>query len=527
VRLLIKSPTTESTPASLRTNVTFSLGTWFFPIILTVIVTPIMVRKLGAECYGVWAMLNSVVSLSGFFAVGFNDALIKHVSHALSINDRVFASRLIRSNLFVFSCVTLTLVLLAWTLSAFVVESIIRPSPSYLYSSKVAFVVVTATFGLSLVSGSYGAVLAGLRRYDLLAGWAILVSLFARLVQGGVALIHPDLVCISVWGLVVQVLSLAAMVVLVRRIVPGLSISPRPFSDALSRLSGFSVYRVLDAVLALGFLQFDRALVGVMVGVENVMYYSVPSTVAQMLGHGSGAVASPLLPTASCLLAQKEREKLQTLYFRATRILGWFVLSGVAILAVFSDKLLEIWLGIDFAANAGPALRWLVLAWGMIALTNVAANVIYGMGQAKVNMLYRLIQTTFAIVGILVFVPAYGVQGAAWGLSIGGVLSAALMFIHVERALGARMGGTFSRGLLRPLSIAAILVLFAWPMRSLIDGAVTLFVVCGGALLGSIALAYFCNVITAQDLAFLKVGSRLRRILSVIGRLKPDSGPRA
>lgn len=505
----------KASPASLRRNITFSVGRWFCPIILTLVVTPILIRNLGAESYGILTILNSVVSLSGFFAVGLNDALIRHLSYAQSVQDWESCSRLIRSNLFVFTFASLILVLLGCALSPFLIEDVLRPPSEYSIATQITFVIVMVGFGFSLVAGSYGAVLAGLRRYDLLAVWAICVSVLSRGGQGVVATIRPDLVSVSLWSFGIQILSLTGIILLVRKVVPGLAISPWPFAAAISKLSRFSVYRTLDAVLALGFLQFDRILVGMIVGVESVMYYSVPSSITQMLGHGSHALTSPLLPTTSSLVAQDKLKELQELYYRSTKILAWLVLSGMVVLSFFSDQLLQMWLGTDFAKNAASTFRWLIVGWGILAISAVATNTIYGLGHPKINMQCRFLQTFFSVGGILVFVPLYGLRSAGWGLSIGSFLSAIVICVYVEKSICVRVGSTLRKGLFRPLVIASILAISAWSLRHFVDGVVILLLACIVEMLLAFFLAYILKVITTKELRYIKEGGqRFHRLLT-------------
>ena len=51
-------------------NGVFSALSWFFPLLLAFIVTPIVVRGLGGELYGLYAVILGFISYSFTFGIG-------------------------------------------------------------------------------------------------------------------------------------------------------------------------------------------------------------------------------------------------------------------------------------------------------------------------------------------------------------------------------------------------------------------------------------------------------------------------
>lgn len=494
----------KRTAVSLPINAVSSLMRWLVPSIISFIVIPLLVHKLGGERYGILTMASSMVSLVGFVGVGFNDALIKFLSQALSLDDQDACERLIRSNLFLFVIAFCTITFLVVGLSPWLVESVISPTPELYWATRWVVIISGITFGLSLVAGTFAATLAAAERYDLQAAMTIIFAAVSGVGWIVIALFFPSIVLLSLWGLISAILNLGLMVFMFRRIFPAISIVPCPFRDALKQLSGFSAYRILDAVFALAFYRFDRVLIGMIAGVENLMYYSIPATVSQMLGHGSNSLTMPLIPNVSALQANKKWDEIKALYLRAVRLVAWLALTGVVILVFLADPFLKIWLGETFANRASTVLQWLAAGWGLIALGAVATNIVYGLGRAEVNAALRSVQTLGGLGGIMLFVPTYGLIGAGWGLVIGNAISTLFLLIYVEWSLHMRLGTTLVSGLLQPIVTGFMLSIAARALEPFADDIVSTAMILGALVILSAVLAIVLKVLGVRELAVVK-----------------------
>ena len=476
---------------------------WLVPFIISLVVTPLLIHGLGGERYGILAIANSTVSLVGFVGVGFNDALIKFLSQARSLDDQTACARLIRSNLFLFVVACCTITLLVIGLSPWLVEYVIRPTPELYEATRWVVIISGITFGLSLVAGSFAATLAAAERYDLHAVGTIVLVIISGIGQIAIAFFFPDIVLYSLWNSISAVLKLGVMAFLFHRIFPAVSIVPRPFRDALVQLSGFSTYRILDAVFGLAYFQFDRVLIGMFVGVSNLMYYSIPATVSQMIGHAMNTFTMPLVPKVSVLQAHNKWDELRELYLKATRLVAWLTLTAVVILVFLAGPLLQVWLGGDFASRSSSVLQWLGVGVGIAALGSVATNTLFGLGMSKVNAAIRFVQSLASLGGIALFVPSHGIVGAGWGLVIGQAVTGSFLIIYTERVLEMRLGTTLISGLLRPLGVGFTLGIAAAVLVPLVASLVSIAGILGTLAVLSVVLAVVFQVFDPRQLTRL------------------------
>lgn len=82
---------------SLLKNVIFGFVSWFLPLGLSFFATPLVVRGLGVEEFGVYALVLGFVSYSFTFNIG--KALLKYVSEYQATNETEKISQVISATL--------------------------------------------------------------------------------------------------------------------------------------------------------------------------------------------------------------------------------------------------------------------------------------------------------------------------------------------------------------------------------------------------------------------------------------------
>src|SRR5688572_2913004 len=63
-------------------------------IVYTFVVTPIVVRSLGIEGYGIWSFLNGLLAYSELLYLGLGSAVVKYVAQYRARNDVAGINRL-------------------------------------------------------------------------------------------------------------------------------------------------------------------------------------------------------------------------------------------------------------------------------------------------------------------------------------------------------------------------------------------------------------------------------------------------
>src|SRR5580692_1431258 len=81
------------------------------------VITPIVIRKLGPEHYGIWLQVFSILEYFWFFDLGFNPAIANFCARFLAVKDHEKINQVINTALFYFSMIAVAVWITAPILS--------------------------------------------------------------------------------------------------------------------------------------------------------------------------------------------------------------------------------------------------------------------------------------------------------------------------------------------------------------------------------------------------------------------------
>src|SRR5438094_9823521 len=68
-------------------NALYNSGAWAVSVLIAILVTPYLVRKLGTEGYGVYALLTSLVGYFSLMDLGLGQGVTKFVAQYVAQDD--------------------------------------------------------------------------------------------------------------------------------------------------------------------------------------------------------------------------------------------------------------------------------------------------------------------------------------------------------------------------------------------------------------------------------------------------------
>src|ERR1051326_3789344 len=64
-----------------------------------ILLSPYLIRKLGPEAYGIWALTFALVEYGGFLDLGFRSAIVKYVAHYKALDDPLRINEIISTGI--------------------------------------------------------------------------------------------------------------------------------------------------------------------------------------------------------------------------------------------------------------------------------------------------------------------------------------------------------------------------------------------------------------------------------------------
>jgi O-antigen/teichoic acid export membrane protein len=395
--------------------------------------TPFTIRLLGASFYGVWAVLQTVVSWAVLADVGMASASTKFATDAHSRNDDRAEATIIWTALAITGVLTGALAAVAAIETPALVSGLLHLHGSISGPVVVALRVTCAIFVLQAVTGTVNTPQVVRLRwsgYTLVTSGAAVVAAIG--VPLGVFLFAGGIVTAASVAAGSAALGALGNFLLAIRIQPATR-RPRVSRDALRKLLGYGGGLTLSTIATILLTSAARIFLAENHSTTQVAYYVVAATAGTTLSLLAVQLSQPLLPALTRLEAEGRNEEHRSLY--ATALSGIFLLiTPVTILfAPVARSFLSIWAGPQYAAHGTDPL--LVILIGVVAnsLGWIPTTYLLSSGRTRTLAYIQLAQLLPYLVATWFLTAELGPLGAAIAWSGRLVVQVALLFYVIRR----------------------------------------------------------------------------------------------
>ncbi len=469
-----------SAPASQR--VARNSVLYFFSLavaaIAAVFLVPVTVRALGPARFGLLALAWAVAEGSGMFDFGLGRATVRFVADG-TVRGAERVKEIVLASVFSQTTTGILAGLLLFSLAPILVSSVFTISPAIVPEAVAMFRALAFQLPVILCIASLRAALEGAQRFDLSTALRIPSSLASVAVPATAASVGASLPTIM-WLLFAVRVSLAVLnAEAVRRtLLQGRWRLPSGFKT-LREMLGYSGWVALSTALGPALASFDRFVVGSVVGVTGLGYYTGAAEAANRFLLIPATAFSAILPALSAADAREGRDRLLIVTRAARRQLEAVLFPLSLALFVFAPAILGVWLGPPFAQTAGRALRILSVGVFLTGLAHLPMALLYGSARPDLPAKINLFQVAIHIPLTILLVRSWGISGAAtaWTIRCSGdlVLYSWASRRAVGRAPPDAIETVRARRLWFPgLALTAIFILAFWLGDSSPTGALLL-----------------------------------------------------
>ncbi|MBI2415246.1 MAG: polysaccharide biosynthesis protein [Candidatus Kerfeldbacteria bacterium] len=397
------------------------------------IVTPYTINQLHDTRYGVYAILFAVTGLLNFLDFGLAYSSIRFITEARETGDLSKLNRIINMNVIIFIGVGVGLVMLTIVVMQPVIQ--IMNIPSELYAeTRLALLLAVMSLPAFLIMSVYNAVLQAYQKFTTINIVLIINTILFTSVTFLVLYYQPSVVNLMAVNLGSAATLMLTYLVITKITLPTYRISIVFDYAIFKQLFSFSASTFFIIIANRLLFQVDRLFVSWLYGPSYVAYYSIPSAVGTKI-HGTIANINQILfPLSAAFDTQKRTAELISLYIKATKVnLVGLVAMGVP-LVVYSDKLIELWLGQAYVGPCGFLLKLSVIGYSLFSLTSIQTSFLAGFNKQKQSMYFMVGIALSNITLLLLFTPTWGLPGAALAF-IGAHWVLLLMQRYTERQL--------------------------------------------------------------------------------------------
>ena len=188
----------------------------------------------------------------------------------------------------------------------------------------------------------------------------------------------------------------------------------------------FSLFIIFSSSVSFVVLEIDKLMVSQYVNLDNVAYYAVGGFIGIVVSVPGRAMQQILAPFVSKALSDNSIEEVEGLYKKSS--INLLVISGfIFVLIVANVKFLYMLLPDKFS---GGELVAIVIAFGKLfdMLSGINGTIITNSKYYKYDFVFGLILVTLTVVLNIVFIPIYGMHGAAFATVLGIIIYNSLKF---------------------------------------------------------------------------------------------------
>lgn len=445
-----------SLPRRFRRNVISSYLTTATLALVGLVMTPVLVRGLGAEGYGIWALVGSLILYFELLEFGLGKAAPKYVAEFAARGDADRLRRAIATAFWILVVPGLVAILLGAATAA-VFPGLFGVSPQLSSAAQVLVLLVIFDLAVSIPGDTFGGTLMGLQRFDLINATLIVVAVAQAIAWAIVLASGGGLVMLGVVTVALSLVGQLARYLIVRRLLPGLSLSRRQLDRSLVRpFAGLSAWFALIDVSIVVLSRIDTVVVGLSVGVAAAGIYAIGQKLILLVDQLIVPATKMFFPHSSELDAQQDPTGLRASLITGTRLSLAVAIPMCLVMATLAERILRAWVGRGFN-DAGLVVVFLAAALVITSLTRTSLLMLQGMGRARVPAIMIVAEAVLNLGLSVGLAQVMGLQGVALATLIAAaVVNLGIFFPYMCRQFelpAARFLTGIARAHLPPLAV--------------------------------------------------------------------------
>lgn len=412
-------------------------------IITTLIFTPILVRALGQEGYGLFSIVGAVAAYLYLIDFGMNDAVLRFFVRLES--DRESRRRFLARMLGLYAALGGLVVVATVGLHALTPKlfggSLTSPQIVLLQQMILA---AGAGAAVMVAFNPLGALISAAERFIFLRGLEIVTAIGSTVLtiillwRGYGALM---VVMVMSGALVFQVIARLVYVILALRVPVGWALPP---AAELKPVAIYAAPIFVSVIVEQIYWKLDSLIIGALAGAAPVAIYAIGTTFNKHLMSFGTAVSRIMTPE---IIRQADAgagpDVLTDLLARVSRLQALFLMLVLSGLCLFGDRFIDLWLGPEYALSY--VIMLIVLIPYSLELVGNARNIVL---QVKGLYWHRsLLVLTIALLNIpltVVLIRHYGIVGAAVSTALGLLVGYASVAVLLQVRAGLNMRRYFA-----------------------------------------------------------------------------------
>jgi len=397
------------------------------------LVAPVVLRRLGAGEYGLWAVSTSAISIGGILASGFCDANIQRVARLRNSVSATDLSYTVRSMLGINLALGLLFGAVVWLAAP---AASVRLEAAH-RDQILSCLIVLRIASVGIVFRAIETVGVSTQRAFEEFGYPVRVNAAVRASTLGLAalLVLAGFHTVSILVETALLLAAGAMLQLgrARRLLGHTALWPvfEPNETrTLLAVGGFAWILALGGVI---FNQADRLLLGISLGAASVAPYAICVQCAHPIFGVTASGLQFLFPNLAARVDSASVDELRQVILKAFVANAALVICGAGLLWLVGNRFIRMWAGADVARGAAPLLPLVILSSALMGLAVTGTYSLLAFGQFRTIAWLSLSSRALMLLLMVGLVRHDGVIGLACARVVYGLFALVLYAPLIRR----------------------------------------------------------------------------------------------
>lgn len=414
-------------------NALWSFSARILPLIIGFVCMPFIIEGLGADRFGLLALSWSVILYFTVFDFGLGQATTKYVAEVIGQRKLDLIPGYVWTATLTQACLGVAAALILLAATPLLTEKFLKIPPALIGQSQHVLHILAVVIPLLLISNSFRGVLEASQRFDYITAVSIPASASTYVCPLMGVFFGWSLPVIVALIVTVRLVILAIFMMICFRLYPILLRLTFPDTNILRKVLGFGSWLTVSSIIIPLYATTDRFVVGSLVSIGAVAYYSTSVDLGRRLGIFSSILAEILFPAFSVLEGSNQKEKSQELFRRASKFQYLFTGLITILVVVLAYDIMNLWLGPDFAREGTRPLQIVAFGIGINSLGWVPFSRYMAAGRSDLLAKYHLIMLPIYILLTYKLTLWWGIIGTATAVCVNSVMVSFYNFFWAHR----------------------------------------------------------------------------------------------
>lgn len=415
-------------------NIGWNLIGQVAPLAAALVSMPLLIKAIGTDRFGILSIGWMLIGYFSLFDFGLGRALTQIISEKLATKNEEQVPALMWTGLTLMFALGVGASAVLFAMSEWIIYSALKIPENLQTEARQSFFMLVPSIPFVVLATGLRGVLEAKQAFKLVN---LVRTPLGVLTFVGPVLALPfsnSLVPIFFILMVVRLLTALFFVIACNRAVD--NFWRFEFSkNVIPALLRFGGWMTVSNIVGPIMVNMDRFIIGAVLSISAVTYYTTPFEIMVRLLIVPGAVAGVCFPMFAEHAKNMNVEKLREILWRSSKYVFFLMLFAVGIIFVFAEDILRIWLNEEFARNSATVLKILSVGILINGLAHIPFAFIQGMGESKVTAQFHLFELAVYLPVLYVAIHAYGIIGVAVAWCIRGTLDAYLLFSYSHKKL--------------------------------------------------------------------------------------------